>query len=214
MRYFSHDTTASMDDLIIALRMEHGGAAVDAFWTILEYIYAEEKPLNFDKDNVETKAIIHKLISSYEVVEKYVRSMVEVGLLVWKKSQGSSKKLLTNLRAEEAIEQYHAKQETARKNGKYGGRPKKQTNNQEETEVGFSSVSKNNQDRNLYKTKTKTKGENTYSGYFPPDKGSEKSAALSELENYRAEQEQLEANAVPCPDEIKAIFDEVDRLYS
>ena len=42
MRYFDHDTDATKDELIQALRLECGGAAVDVYWCILENIYREE----------------------------------------------------------------------------------------------------------------------------------------------------------------------------
>ena len=46
MRYFDHDTTASKDDGIMALRCDHGSAAVDAYWAIIEKMYADEAPVN------------------------------------------------------------------------------------------------------------------------------------------------------------------------
>ena len=45
MRYFDHDTTAGSDDKIMALRLAHGGAAVDAYWVLLEMMYQSETEL-------------------------------------------------------------------------------------------------------------------------------------------------------------------------
>ena len=42
MKYFDHDVEAYKDDKIVLLRRECGGAAIDAYWTLLELIYREE----------------------------------------------------------------------------------------------------------------------------------------------------------------------------
>ena len=42
MHSFDHNTHAADDDAIMALRLEHGGAAVDAYWTLLELMSRDE----------------------------------------------------------------------------------------------------------------------------------------------------------------------------
>lgn len=158
MRYFNHDTNAASDDLVLQLRMEHGGAAIDAYWTILEYIYGEEQPLAFGENRRETKVVMHRLCVGFDTLEKYVKTMVDLGLLLSRKYRDDNYHLISSIRADEAIESYHARAETARQNGKKGGRPRKPNANPDETQSVSSSVSKKNQSEKLTKTKTKRVG--------------------------------------------------------
>ena len=84
MRYFDHDTNASDDDSIMALRLEHGGAAVDCYWALLEKMYREERPVKlFGTDgetNAETKSVAHRLCVDSETLKTYVSTMLELGL--------------------------------------------------------------------------------------------------------------------------------------
>ena len=57
MLYFNHDTQASKDDRIIALRSSMGGAAVDAYWTIIELIHRDETELVFGENQMLTKSV-------------------------------------------------------------------------------------------------------------------------------------------------------------
>lgn len=53
MLYFSHDTKASVDEKIMQLRLEFGGAAVDAYWYLVERIYEKETKLVFSITNAK-----------------------------------------------------------------------------------------------------------------------------------------------------------------
>ena len=210
MRYFSHDTNASSDELMIQLRLEHGLEAVAVYWVILETLYSEEKPLVFGENQRETKSVLYRLGLGFEQVKKYVETMVEIGLLISRKSRENNFELISSLRANEHIEAYHVKAEVARQNGKKGGRPKKADSNLSKTDVGFSSVSKKNQSEKLTKTKTKSIGFDKQNLYYASSSAQKSAAALAKTEEAREQHEQLVRQAIPCPEEIKAIFDEVD----
>lgn len=119
MRYFAHDTDASNDEKVQALRLEHGGAAVDAYWTIVEQIYREETPLVFFGNRLGSNSLSHRLCTDPETLEKWVLTMVELGLLERCGEGGSA---LFSERMEQGIASYRKKAETARENGKRGGR--------------------------------------------------------------------------------------------
>ena len=125
MRYFDHDTTAASDDLIMALRIEHGGAAVDCYWAIIEQIYREESPAVIDDNRPETKALSVRLAIAYQVLEQYVKTMISYGLLTVVENHESGCLLVTSERAEANIEAYRDKCEKARLNGAKGGRKSK-----------------------------------------------------------------------------------------
>lgn len=125
MRYFDHDTTASSDDLILALRIEHGGAGVDCFWAVLEQIYREETEVVIDRNRPETKALCVRLMLDYETLESYVSTMCDIGLLEVRSDDGSGCKTVMSERAEQNIEAYKKKCEIARQNGSKGGRKPK-----------------------------------------------------------------------------------------
>ena len=119
MQYFEHTTTAGSDSKIIALRLEHGGAAVDAYWVALEEIYHNEKPLVIKNNPLETKALAHRLNVSIDVLETWFSTMVQVGLF---EVDAENPNAITSARAMNNIEAYQKKCETARQNGKLGGR--------------------------------------------------------------------------------------------
>ncbi len=119
MHYFDHDTTASGDDKVMALRLEHGGAAVDAYWCLLEKIYDAEGPINLTKDRPLTKAVSHRLAVGFDELEPWVSSMVSIGL--FERPEGDPEGIVSK-RATEAIERMNDKREKARLNGRKGGR--------------------------------------------------------------------------------------------
>jgi hypothetical protein len=120
MRYFDHDTHAADDDAIMALRLENGSGAIDCYWTLLEKMYRDEAPLNLvgsnGETNMETKSVSHRLLIDVETLKTYVSTMLELGLM------NGSLDCLYSDRAMQNIEAYQAKAETARQNGKKGGR--------------------------------------------------------------------------------------------
>ena len=121
MQWFDHSSTAASDDAIMALRMEYpNSAVVDCYWGIVEKQFHDERSVPFSETNRETKALAHRLYVGFDLLSKYVETMLEVGLLK-KDADGN----LYSERAKEAIEKYQAKCETARQNGKKGGRKPK-----------------------------------------------------------------------------------------
>ena len=153
MRYFDHDTNASDDDAVMALRLEHGGAAVDCYWALLEKMYRDERPLSiFGTDwetNTETKSVSHRLCLGSDELKKYIGTMLEVGLL-----EGTPEKLYSK-RAVENIKTYQQRAETARQNGKKGGR--KPTRKPSRNRVG-SDVATNEETKTLARKEKKSIG--------------------------------------------------------
>ena len=128
MLWFYHDTSASDDDKIMALRIDHGGAAVDAYWAILERIYRDETDLVFARNRAETKALTHRLALGFEDVETFVKAILDIGLLEDTASDDERAQGIIRLHSErafEAISEYSEKRETARRNAKKGGRKPK-----------------------------------------------------------------------------------------
>lgn len=119
MQYFEHSSTASSDDKIIALRLEHGGAAVDAYWVIIEHIYREESELVFFGNRYANLSLCHRLNTTPDALETWIASMLDIGLL---ERDVENPNALVSVRAMENIAAYREKCETARQNGKKGGR--------------------------------------------------------------------------------------------
>ena len=127
MYYFDHSTTAMSDTKLMALCLDYGCGAVAAYWVILELIYREETALVFGNNpvgsnlgsNDVTKVVSHLLNVGYEQVQTWVSAMLELGLLARDKNNPDA---VTSTRAMDNIERYHEKAETARQNGKKGGR--------------------------------------------------------------------------------------------
>lgn len=126
MLYFDHSTTAGGDDKVIALRLEQGGAAVDAFWVILEQMYRDETPLVFFGNRHANLSLCHRLNADEKTLETWVLAMLEIGLL---ERDVENPNALTSKRAMQNVKAYREKCETARQNGKKGGRkPTKKPN--------------------------------------------------------------------------------------
>lgn len=125
MRYFDHDTTASGDDLILALRIEHGGAAVDCYWAILEQIYREESPSVIVRNRPETQALCARLALGFDMVYEYVSTMVAYGLFDADETSDGGYENVISKRARANIEAYQKMCEKNRANGQKGGRKPK-----------------------------------------------------------------------------------------
>lgn len=121
MEYFDHNVNASDDDAIMALRMEHGGAAVDCYWAIIEKMYREERPVEVDENQKETKALTHRLCIGFQDLKNYVETMISLDLL---ESVENPVFAVTSERVERTIQRYRERHETAVQSGKKGGRPK------------------------------------------------------------------------------------------
>lgn len=119
MQYFDHDTTAGSDDKIIALRLECGGAAVDAYWTILEQIYRDETELVLFGNRLGLRSLSHRLATDEKTLETWLSTMFEIDLL---QRSVDNPNAVTSERAMRNIAAYQEKRETARQNGKKGGR--------------------------------------------------------------------------------------------
>jgi len=124
MKYFDHDTDAGKDELIQALRLECGGAAVDAYWTILEAIYRDETDWVFSANRAETKSVSHWLGLGLDTFETYILKMAEVGLFSIEKD-GENGYVIHSERAAENIAAYQKRAKAARQNGAKGGRKPK-----------------------------------------------------------------------------------------
>lgn len=154
MRYFDHDTSASDDDKIMALRIECGGAAVDAYWAVLELIYRDETELVISENQPKTKSLCHRLCIGFDQLQTWLQAMVSAGLLTAENGAencGGDVVSYGSPRASENIERYAERKETARQNGRKGGRKPKR--NRTETK----SVSEKNQELTQPKTKEKEK---------------------------------------------------------
>lgn len=154
MRYFDHDTSASDDDKIMALRIECGGAAVDAYWAVLELIYRDETELVISENQPKTKALCHRLCVGFDQLQNWLSVMISTGLLTASECScdGSENGVsYSSPRAAANIEGYAARKETARQNGMKGGRKPKR--NRTETK----SVSDKNRDGSEPETKEKEK---------------------------------------------------------
>lgn len=123
MWYFDHDTTAMSDTKLAQLCIECGCGAVAAYWVILEQIYKEETGLVFFDNPLGfhpiTKVVSRWLgVGSDELLE-WVSTMKKLGLLI---DDPNTPGAVISERAIANIEEYQKKAETARQNGKKGGR--------------------------------------------------------------------------------------------
>ena len=173
MRYFDHDTSASDDDKIMALRIECGGAAVDAYWAVLELIYRDETDLVVSENQPKTKSLCHRLCVGFEQLQSWLQAMVSVGLLAAENGAencGENGVSYSSPRASANIERYADRKETARQNGKKGGRKPKR--NRTETK----SVFEKNRAESKPEAKEKEKSLVTHKG-LPNDSASDGAAA-------------------------------------
>ena len=115
MDYFPHDTRAMSDDKLLALRMEGGLEAVAIYWAVLEKIYAEEQPFELSGTNVGAMSVSYILGVGFDVLEKHVSTMCELGLF---ERDVENPKRVMSARATKQIEALEKKRETARRNGK------------------------------------------------------------------------------------------------
>lgn len=123
MLYFDHDTAAMGDPKLSELCIEHGPGAVAAYWVALEQIYREETPLvvfgNQGGNRSLTKVVGHWLCTDAETLETWFSTMVDIGLF---ERDVDNPDAIMSARAAKNIRAYREKRETARQNGKKGGR--------------------------------------------------------------------------------------------
>ena len=109
MLYFDHSTGAANDPKIMQLRLECGGAAVDAYWYFIEQMHRDEQPLCVGNANV-MRVHCHTLCTDVSTLEKWVEAMVEIDLFEYDESGDfiMSERTMAN------VEKYQAKQQKAR----------------------------------------------------------------------------------------------------
>lgn len=108
MEYFDHSTDASTDTELTALRLEFGGAAVDAYWYVIEQMHKHERPLCVG-NALAMRAHCHALCTNFSTLEKWLEAMVSLGLL----RSDEKGENLTSPRALRNIEAYKGKREKA-----------------------------------------------------------------------------------------------------
>lgn len=175
MLYFDHDTSAVGDPKIAELVLECGAGALAAYWVVLEQIYRDETPLVLFANREETELVseknqvgfqpITKVVSHWldvepETLVHWVSTMIEIGLL---KVDAENPNAVTSTRAETSITAYREKRETARQNGKMGGRKPK--GNQVGSRAETKSVSERKPNAKLIKEKEEEKVLDTHKGY-------------------------------------------------
>ena len=154
MLYFDHDTAAMGDPKLSELCIEHGPGAVAAYWVALEQIYREETPLvvfgNQGGNRSLTKVVGHWLCTDAETLETWFSTMVDIGLF---ERDADNPDAIMSARAAKNIQAYREKRETARQNGKKGGR--KPTGKPSRNRKGTESVSDGKPNAKLIKGKEK-----------------------------------------------------------
>ena len=124
MEWFKHDIGAFRDAKVQQLRLECGGAAVDAYYAVLELIYEREKPIEIGETVPETKSVCFWLCVGFAGFLEWVLKMGEIGLLEVTEKTESVSYIVDSARARNQIGYFNKRKETARRNGKLGGRPK------------------------------------------------------------------------------------------
>lgn len=107
MLYFDHDTGASTDPKIMQLRLECGGAAVDAYWYLVELMHREERGVCVGNAGA-MRVHCHTLCATSEDFKAYVSAMLSAGLL--KSEDGET---VYSERALDNVSGYQAKREKA-----------------------------------------------------------------------------------------------------
>ena len=157
MRYFGHDTNAWKDEKIGDLCLTYGLAGYGLYWVIVETLHSEEQPVNLSETEPLTKLVARWFGVGCDWVLECVRFMVSCGLLKQIKGRKGSL-IVSSDRVEENITRYQAKCETARQNGKKGGR--KPNRNQSANRIGTnpqpSRLADGNQSGGNNKKKNKT----------------------------------------------------------
>ena len=125
MKYFDHDTEAHKDDKIMLLRREFGGAAVDAYWTLLEVIYRNESELKPKENPFGFLSVSMFLLVDEKQLLEWVEGMAKYGLLEVSKDADGNIAAISSERALDSIARYKSRSKTNSENGGKGGRPRK-----------------------------------------------------------------------------------------
>lgn len=111
--YFDHSTTAATDPKVMQLRLEMGGAAVDAYWYLLEQMHRDERGICVC-DAGALRVHCHTLCTGEDELKTWVSAMVSIGLFEQDPDSGE----IISPRAAQNIETYKAKSEKARSSAK------------------------------------------------------------------------------------------------
>lgn len=120
MKYFDHDVEAYKDDKLVLLRRDYSGAAVDAYYALIEWIYREETEIKPNDNPVGFASVCFFLQVSEDQLNEWIEGMVKYGLLIQTEGGG-----LTSQRAAENIDGYKSRCASNKANGGKGGRPRK-----------------------------------------------------------------------------------------
>lgn len=83
MQYFDHSTTAATDPKVMQLRIRCGGAAVDAYWYLLEQMHRDERRICVSECERNANAMrthCHMLCASENELSEWISAMCEIGL--------------------------------------------------------------------------------------------------------------------------------------
>lgn len=108
MQYFDHNTGAATDPKIMQLRLECGGAAVDAYWYFIEQMHRDERSLCVSNANA-MRVHCHTLCTDFQTLEKWVSAMIEAGLLKYDETGEN----IVSERAENNFNAYKEKRQKA-----------------------------------------------------------------------------------------------------
>lgn len=195
MKYFDHDTEAYKDDKIVLLRRECGGAAIDAYWTILEVIYRQETEIKPTENRFGFASVCFFLQVSEEQLNEWIDAMVKYGLLE-KTEDESGIVSISSPRAEETISEYRDRCSKNKANGNKGGRPRK---TQGQTERGESTKTEAKPNQNREETEREANEKRTKPNRVDKEK---------EKENKNKKE-----NNTP-PISPSDVFDDIDSDYS
>lgn len=108
MQYFNHDTDASKDEKILALRIQEGGAAVDAYWYLIEKMHYEESSLCVSNAAV-MRAHCAVLCTDLETLNRWIKACIEVELFNYTEDENH----IISDRVDANIGGYHNRKEQA-----------------------------------------------------------------------------------------------------
>lgn len=120
MKYFDHDVEAYKDDKISLLRRACTGAAVDAYYAILEGIYRNECAFQTTGDPIGFESLAMFLQTTTEQLQEWIDGMLKYGLL--EQAEDGS---LMSVRAADNIQRYQERCEANRENAAKRGRGSK-----------------------------------------------------------------------------------------
>ena len=128
MQWFKHDIGSYKSEQIQALRLVAGGAAVDAYYAMVEEIYENEGPLTLSENQAKTRSVLHGLCLGWSGFMELLAAIEECELLEVSKNvgeDGMQSVTVASRRAERELDEMNRLAEISRQNGKKGGRPKK-----------------------------------------------------------------------------------------